>query len=140
MNIAPRTAIAFVAAIAASACSFELPELKSASVESYSRGGLIQSWALNESQRNALSSWFKQHQSGWSASYVSYAPAILVHVSSAHEINSVVNILPVSKVVVFNNSGQYEQKFDGSEFQKLLDIVTPVAANQSFQRTAFGGR
>lgn len=103
-------------------CKFTLPEVASATVERYQSGSTLQSRSLNSSQIHALSRWFSKHETGWSSSVVSYVPTIEVRVKHSNGDVSVVNILS-GIVVVYNSSGQYEQRFSQTDLAEILSIL-----------------
>ena len=120
MTIARRLVVAFLLAIALSACTLELPT--AASAERYSGGAPVQ---LTEQQLRLLSAWFEAHQSGWSHSYVTYVPATYVRVAHVGGQSSTINIWSPTKVVVNYDGSQIEQQFEASSVQTLISIVGP---------------
>lgn len=121
-SIARRIFVVFLA-VALAACTFELPSPVSASVEHYLNGAPVNAWALTEKQTGFLTDWFKQHQSGWSPSYVSYAPHVLVRVRLSDREESSINVLPWGKVVVVSTEGQFTQSFEAKVIGELLTII-----------------
>jgi hypothetical protein len=98
----------FVAALLA-ACKVDVPEISAASVTRYSADAPAASTPLSAEQRAALTSWFKQHRSGWSTSHATYAPVLEASLTHENGAASVVNVLR-SKVVVYGSFGQYERR------------------------------
>lgn len=117
-----RVALVLIAACALMGCSFELPPVTSAAMASYSSGQPGAEVQLSPPRVRALASWFAQHPAGWSPSYVSYAPMLVVRLLHADGDTSVVNVLS-TKLVVFNRRGQVEQSFSASELSSLRAVL-----------------
>lgn len=98
--------------IALSACTLEMPSPIGATVEQYTSGALIKTWALTEAQEKALIDWFKQHPTGWSPSYASYVPHLLVRLKHSDGKVLSVNVLSPRLIVVASPDGQFTQMFE----------------------------
>lgn len=108
--------------LALAGCQFSLPPVVSATVERYQTGGLQRSTELNDGQMQALSTWFTQHGSGWSSSVASYVPNLLIRARHTNGDTSVINIMS-GLVVIYNLSGQYEQRFPQSEMAAIQRVL-----------------
>jgi hypothetical protein len=106
-----------------SACTLEAPNLIGATAEQYASGAPIKTWALTETQAKALSDWFKQHPSGWSPSYASYVPRLLVRLKHANGNESSVNVMSHGLVVVGSADGQFTQSFDSKAVEQLVASI-----------------
>lgn len=123
MRSIARRVVGVLLAVALTACTLELPSPVSASVERYMNGAPVKTWALTGKQTGSLAEWFKQHQSGWSPSYASYAPRLLVRVKHAGGKESSVNVLPSGLIVLSSNEGQFTQSFEAKVVGELVAAV-----------------
>jgi hypothetical protein len=123
MNSARRFAIVLLLTAVLAACTLELSPATSATVERYSNGRPVQTSKLTEQQLHLLSAWFAEHKSGWSRSYVTYAPAIYVRVSHVGGKPSSININSPTAVVVNYEGSQLEQQFEAAAVQNLISII-----------------
>lgn len=121
-SIARRLVQVFLVA-ALSACTLEMPSSIGANAEQYASGSPIKNWALTETQAKALIDWFKQHPTGWSPSYASYAPRLLVRLKNANGKESSVNVLSQGLVVVALPDGQFTQSFEARTVEQLIAII-----------------
>lgn len=110
-------------AVALAACTLELPSPVSASVAQYMKGAPVRAWALTEKQAGSLTEWFKQRQSGWSPSYASYVPHVLVRLGHADGKESSINVLASGLIVVVSKEGQFTQSFEANVVGELLAII-----------------
>ena len=117
-----KLAITILLAWLLSACTLEVPAATEAVVTINHGGQVATSEKLTDGQLQSLSGWLKERSSGWSPSYVSYAPATEVRVKHSDGSHTVVNIMQ-SKVVVYGNAGQYEQTFASNELLRLRSTI-----------------
>lgn len=105
------------------ACTLEIPSAISATAEKQAQGAPVKTWTLTETQTGSLVDWFKQHRSGWSPSYVSYAPRLQVRMKHANGKESYMNVLPPGLVVVVSTEGQFTQTFETQVVEQLVSII-----------------
>ncbi|MFN4329056.1 MAG: hypothetical protein ACK4FF_09280 [Limnobacter sp.] len=122
MKLANRIVLVLLLSVALVGCKLDLPSPTSGSVHRFEKGAPVSSWQLTERQLFALSSWFKEHQSGWSRSYVTYVPKIDVRVVHGGGKQSSINIWS-QKVIVVTGEDQLVQDFELSDIQSLLSAV-----------------
>lgn len=103
-------------------CKFNLQQVSSATVEPSSSERLLQAKELSPNQVRALSTWFSQHNTGWSSSVASYVPMLLIRAKHTDGDTSVINIMS-NMVVVYNRTGQYQQQFTPSELAQMRRIL-----------------
>ena len=116
--------VLFLLATALAACKLELPpHPMSASVEQFNQGAPKKKWNLTEQQVELLGQWFSQHQTGWSTSYVTYVPAVLVRVVHSGGVQSSINVSSGGFVIVNAGDRQFTQKFEDPDARTLLAIV-----------------
>ena len=106
-----------------SACTLEMPSPIGSTAEQYTSGAPIKTWALAETQEKALTNWFKQHPTGWSPSYASYVPRLLVRLKHADGKVSSVNVLPLGLLVVALPDGQFTQSFEARVVEQLIASI-----------------
>jgi hypothetical protein len=121
-SIARRLVQVFLVA-ALSACTLEMPTSIGATAEQHTNGAPIKTWALTETQAKALTDWFKQHPTGWSQSYASYVPRLLVCLKHANGKESSINVLSPGLVVVASTDGQFTQSFETRTAEQLVAII-----------------
>jgi hypothetical protein len=121
-SIARRFVVVFLV-VSLSACNVEVPNPIGATAELYTSGAPIKTWALTETQAKALSDWFKQHPTGWSPSYTSYVPRLLVRLKHANGKDSSVNVLSPGLVVVGSADGQFTQSFEAKAVEQLIASI-----------------
>jgi hypothetical protein len=122
-SIARLLGLAFLVATL-SACTLEMPSSIGATTEQHTNGAPVKSWTLTETQARTLADWFSQHQSGWSPSYVTYVPRVLIRLKHANGKESSVNVLPPGLVVVNSMDGyQFSQSFEAKTVEQLVAIV-----------------
>lgn len=122
-SIARLLGIAFLVATL-SACTLKIPNSIGASAEQYTNGAPIKTWTLTETQATTLTDWFKQHPAGWSPSYASYVPRVLVRLKHANGKESSVNVLSPGLVVVASMDGhQFSQSFEAKTVEQLVAII-----------------
>ncbi len=121
-SIARRLVQVFLVA-ALSACTLEMPVSIGATAEQHINGAPLKTWALTETQTQALNDWFKKHPTGWSPSYASYVPRVLVRLKHANGKESSVNFLAPGLVVVASMDGQLTQSFEAKAVERLVAIV-----------------
>jgi len=109
--------------VALSACTLEVPNPIGATAEQYTSGAPIKTWALTETQAKALSYWFKQRPTGWSPSYASYVPRLLIRLKYANGKESSVNVMSLGLVVVGSADGQFTQSFDAKAVEQLVASI-----------------
>jgi len=104
--------------------SFELSAVASASLVRYSKGAPMPSGPLllSSEQLSALTAWFASHSSGWSRSYVTYAPSIQVVLRHSDGQQSSLQVL-TSKLVIYGAFGQQERKLTAEEHDSLLRLL-----------------
>lgn len=117
------TLLSLFVAVLLVACKVDVPEISAATVTRYSAGAPGASTPLTAEQRTALSTWFKQHRSGWSSSHTTYAPALEADLTHENGAVSVVNIL-ASKIVVSGSFGQYERKCNKKDIATLRTMLS----------------
>jgi hypothetical protein len=121
-GLARQAAVAFLAMTLA-ACSLELAKPESAAVERYEKGSPVSTWVLTEKQLASFATWFAQHQSGWSPSYATYVPRVLVRVKYDGGKEGSVNIFPSGFVIVSSRDGQFTQTFEAKVVNELIDSI-----------------
>ena len=109
--------------LALSACTLEMSSPIGATAEQYTSGAPIKTWALTETHEKALTDWFKKHPTGWSPSYASYAPRLLVRLKHAGGNVSSVNVLSPGLVVVVSPDGQFTQNFEPRVVEQLVASI-----------------
>ena len=119
-GIIATTVIALSAAI--SGCTLDVPQSTEAQVVINAGKSDEQRSMLSSGQRNRLSDWLSKHQTGWSKSYVTYAPATELRLKHADGSVSVINITS-SKVIAYGNFGQYEQAFPQETMSQLWSAI-----------------
>jgi hypothetical protein len=122
ISLARTIALGVFLALFLAGCKFTLPPVNSATLEQYGTARPFQAIELTPIQVRALTDWFSLHGSGWSSSVVSYAPTLFVRAKHTDGGLSVINIMS-NMVVVYNRSGQYQQKFTPSELAEIRHIV-----------------
>jgi len=126
MKLVQRIALVLLLIVGMFGCTLDLPTPTSASVERFENGAPIQSWSLTDSQLDALVSWFKECESGWSPSYITYVPKIEVRVKHRSGNQSSINIWP-QKIIVNLGGNQFEQSFEASTVQGLLSALGAIS-------------
>jgi hypothetical protein len=121
-SIARRLVQVFLVA-ALSACTIEMPVSVEATAEQHKSGAPLKTWALTEAQTKALHDWFKQYPTGWSPSYATYVPRVLVRLKHADGKDSSVNFLAPGLVVVASKDGQFTQTFEAKTVERLVAII-----------------
>jgi hypothetical protein len=100
-----------------------MPVSIGATAEQHINGAPLKTWALTETQTQALNDWLKQHSTGWSPSYASYVPRVLVRLKHANGKESSVNFLVPGLVVVASMDGQFTQSFEAKTVERLVAII-----------------
>ncbi len=121
-SFARTIALSVLLLLSLAGCKLALSQVSSATLEQYGAGRLLQARELTPSQVHALSDWFSRHETGWSSSFVSYVPALVVRARHADGDTSVVDI-DSTMLIVYNRSGQYQQHFTPDELAEVLRIV-----------------
>lgn len=107
-----------------SACTLEMPGSIGATAEQHTNGAPIKTWTLTETQATTLTNWFKQYPTGWSPSYASYVPRLLVRLRHPNGEESSVNVLSPGLVVVASTDGrQFSQSFEAKTVEQLVAII-----------------
>lgn len=118
-----RHAVALLAsALTIAGCQLDVSPITSATMSQYVSGRPEPSVTLRSEKVQALSSWIAEHRSGWSPSFVSYAPSLEIRLTHAAGETSVMNI-DSKKVVIYNRSGQLEQEFPSSSLSALRSAI-----------------
>ena len=118
-----RLAAAVFLASAFAACTLQLEKPESGAVERYAKGAPVDTRALTGEQLSQLASWLDRHQSGWSPSYVSYVPHLLIRVKYADGNEGTVNIFTSGFVIVRSAGRQFTHSFGEAVVGELVSSI-----------------
>ncbi|MCV2351119.1 hypothetical protein [Paucibacter sp. Y2R2-4] len=125
MKVALARLVAFALLALLAGCSFKLDPITNVRVESHRDGMAVQEHDLSEGRVRELSTWFSQHQSGWSRSTASYVPVFVARAKHSDGATTVINVLS-NIVVVYNKSGQFSQQIEAQELKALREALGVV--------------
>ena len=130
-----RTVLALAVSILSTACSINLPPIQSGKVLDYERGAVVQRWALSAAASSDVSAWLKSHRSGWTPTFVDYAPQLLALLNHFDGTRSSINVFP-SSVIVVHEYREYAQHFGLPEIEALRRALgTGATANHRLHGT-----
>lgn len=118
MKSSPYLFVALFFTCILSACDVETPTLASCQAYQYEAGSVTRKWALKPAKVEVVSRWFSRHRTGWSKSYVSFAPKLLLSCKSEDGLEVSINVM--ANTIIFNS---HEQKFADAEIVELRAAI-----------------
>jgi hypothetical protein len=104
-------------------CKLDVPAIGSASYVTYEKGSISSPRTLSNAQIGELTAWFASHRSGWSQTFATYVPGILIDVKHANGRVSYVNVWP-HQIVAESRHGQYVRALSEPEYTAFLRVLS----------------
>jgi len=72
--------------------------------------------------------WLSNHRSGWSRSIVTYAPKILITMTSENGKISVIEVWP-NRISIYARFGNYGKKLTNQDYSEIISILGIVLSH-----------
>jgi hypothetical protein len=108
--------------ITLSGCSLEFPAVQSAAYTEYVKGSPSKPVVLTTTRAQRLAGWLASRRSGWSPSFVSYVPNVLIQIKHVDGSVSRLNLYP-RKAIADGSFGSHERELTEPEVLEIKGLL-----------------